>query len=119
MRFLADENFPGEAVEALQALGNDVTWVRRIAPGTSNVAVFALAVADDRVLITFDKDFGAFVFRSPLPLPPAVILFRVPPLSSEYLTRVTTTVIQSRGDWLGHFSVVDESRVRMIPLPTR
>ncbi|UYN97607.1 MAG: DUF5615 family PIN-like protein [Enhydrobacter sp.] len=27
MRFLADENFPGAAVTALEAAGHDVVWV--------------------------------------------------------------------------------------------
>jgi hypothetical protein len=28
MRFLADENFPGDAVTALRASGHDVVWIR-------------------------------------------------------------------------------------------
>jgi hypothetical protein len=33
MRFLADENFPGDAVAALRAADHDVLWVRTDAPG--------------------------------------------------------------------------------------
>jgi hypothetical protein len=33
MRFLANENFPGRAVKALEAGGHDVVWVRTATPG--------------------------------------------------------------------------------------
>lgn len=58
MRFLANENFPGAAVAALEAAGNDVVWVRTAAPGSSDPEVLAWAAREQRVLITFDKDFG-------------------------------------------------------------
>jgi hypothetical protein len=30
MRFLANENIPGDAVAALRSAGHDVTWVRAL-----------------------------------------------------------------------------------------
>jgi predicted nuclease of predicted toxin-antitoxin system len=56
MRFLANENFPRAAVEALRADGHDVSWIRTDAPGISDDAVLTRAHADGRVLLTFDKD---------------------------------------------------------------
>ena len=58
MRFLADENFPGNAVTALQARGHDIVWIRTAAPGSKDEEVLAWAVREERVLLTFDKDFG-------------------------------------------------------------
>src|SRR5436309_2206170 len=65
MRFLANENFPGAAVKALVAAGHDVVWVRIAAPGTTDPDVLAWAGREERILLTFDKDFGelASVFR--------------------------------------------------------
>lgn len=45
MRILADENFPGLAVAALQQQGHDVRWVRAEAPGMSDPEVLAWAVS--------------------------------------------------------------------------
>jgi predicted nuclease of predicted toxin-antitoxin system len=56
MRFLADENFPGAA--ALRAAGSDVVWVRIAAPGSSDSEILAWAAREERILLTFDKDFG-------------------------------------------------------------
>jgi hypothetical protein len=36
MRFLANENFPKAAVEALRAEGNNVAWMMTVAPGSSD-----------------------------------------------------------------------------------
>lgn len=40
MRFLANENFPGDAVEALRHQGHDVTWIRTDAPGIAEEVKF-------------------------------------------------------------------------------
>jgi predicted nuclease of predicted toxin-antitoxin system len=58
MRFLANENFPGAAVKALEALGHNVVWVRVAAPGATDPDVLAWAAREERILLTFDKDFG-------------------------------------------------------------
>ena len=67
MRILADENFPGDAVDALQKRGHDVAWAHSDSPGDSDVAILARAQAEHRILLTFDKDFGELAFRSGLP----------------------------------------------------
>jgi hypothetical protein len=36
MRFLANENFPLDAVEALRQNGHDVAWIRIDSPGISD-----------------------------------------------------------------------------------
>jgi hypothetical protein len=38
MHFLANENFPGAAVAALEATGHDVVWIRTAAPGIADRA---------------------------------------------------------------------------------
>ena len=67
MRLLADENFPGAAVAALEAAGHDVVWVRTEAPGTIDSDVLAWAAREERILLTFDKDFGELARGSALP----------------------------------------------------
>jgi predicted nuclease of predicted toxin-antitoxin system len=67
MRFLANENLPGTAVTALAAAGHDVVWVRTAAPGTTDPEVLAWAAREERILLTFDKDFGELAKGSALP----------------------------------------------------
>ena len=117
MRILANENFPGDAIAALRQRGHDVAWVRTDAPGTSDWRVLKRAEAEDRVLITSDKDFGELASREKLPAPSGIVLFRISLPSSAYVARVTVAALESRTDWAGHFAVVEDTRIRMTPLP--
>jgi predicted nuclease of predicted toxin-antitoxin system len=113
MRFLADENFPGAAVEALCAAGHDVIWIRTAAPGAKDEAVLSWAVREARVLLTFDKDFGELAWRWGLPASCGVILFRVNIGDPKTIGAVLAGRLAERGDWAGHFSVIEDGRVRM------
>jgi predicted nuclease of predicted toxin-antitoxin system len=117
MRFLADENFPGDAVTALRTLGQDVLWIRTDAPGITDQDVLARSLKDARVLLTFDKDFGELAWRSGLPASCGIILFRLPALSPTGVGKVIADVLMARDDWAGHFSVVEPGRIRVRALP--
>ncbi len=116
MRFLADENFSYDAVQALRDDGHDVAWVRTDAPGISDRQVLARAMANHRILLTFDKDFGELAFQAGLPAACGIILFRISGRSSEGVAQFIAYEISTRTDWAGHFSVVEAWRIRMLPL---
>lgn len=117
MQFLANENFPLDAVEAIRQAGHDVAWVRTDAPGSKDPEVLRRAVSERRVLLTFDKDFGNLAFQFGLPANCGIVLFRLQASSSAVLATLVVTALQSRTDWAGQFSVVEAGRIRMRPLP--
>ena len=55
--------------ELLAELGHDVLSARVVAPRASDDALLALALAEERILVTEDKDFGELVFVRRLPHP--------------------------------------------------
>jgi predicted nuclease of predicted toxin-antitoxin system len=112
MRFLADENFPGAAVTTLRSLGHDVVWVLTESPGKDDEGVLDWATRENRILLTFDKDFGELAANSPLPMS-GVILFRLQATKPQEIGRRPVDLISARDDWAGHFSVVEPGRVRM------
>lgn len=63
MRFLADENVASIVVARFRAAGLDVAAIAETAAGTSDDQVLALAVANQRILIAEDRDFGGLVVR--------------------------------------------------------
>ena len=81
--------------------------------------MLARAVAEDRLLITFDKDFGALVFRRGAMASRGVVLFRIPQPSAAAVAERVTATLASRDDWSGHFSVVEEFTIRMRQLRER
>jgi predicted nuclease of predicted toxin-antitoxin system len=113
MRFLANENFPFDAVEILRQAGHDVAWIRTDAPGISDSEVLDRAQKDDRILLTFDKDFGELAFRSQLSATSGIILFRIKVPSGAVVAQKVGVAIASRDDWAGHFSVIEDDRIRM------
>lgn len=118
MRLLANENIPAQLVEALRQGGADVVWIATLSPGISDRQVLAIAVAQDRILLTFDKDFGELARSSDLPPTCGVILCRLPmPPPGEVGTQLSS-ILLSRQDWAGHFSVIEPGRIRTRPLKT-
>jgi len=116
MRFLANENFPRAAVDGLRAAGHDVAWIRTEAPGATDEQVLARSRDEGRVLVTFDKDFGELVLRRGLAASQGVVLLRLPLAGPEELVARAVAALTARGDWVGHFSVIEGDRVRMRPL---
>ncbi|MBN1188819.1 MAG: DUF5615 family PIN-like protein [Dehalococcoidales bacterium] len=57
MRILADENVPGEAIDALRNAGHDLVWMRTYSPGISDEVILQQAQVEKRLIITFDKDY--------------------------------------------------------------
>jgi predicted nuclease of predicted toxin-antitoxin system len=116
MRFLADENFPGDGVRALREVGQEIAWVRTDAPGSTDRNVLARAVNEHRVLLTFDKDFGELAWRAGLPVTSGVVLFRLRMPPAAQIGPLLCRLVMARQDWAGHFAVVEPGRVRMRPL---
>ncbi len=114
---LADENVPQDVVTALNADGHDVTSMRDVGPGSLDSQVLALAVSEDRIVLTFDKDFGELAFRLGQEATPGVILLRPRLRSPDYLVRFARAVLAQGHAWEGHFAVAEEGRLRLIPLP--
>ena len=117
VRILADENFPGDAAEALREHGPDGAWVRIETLGASDAEVLARAQAESRVLVTFDKDFRELAYRTGVPSSTGIVLFGVSLSSPSQIVRVALAALNSRTDWGGNFAVVQDDRIRMRPLP--
>jgi predicted nuclease of predicted toxin-antitoxin system len=119
MRFLANENFPGDAVIQLQKAGHDVVWVRTAAPGSKDEDVLAQAAREQRILLTFDKDFGELAWDAALPPSSGVVLFRLPMTSAANAGAMLAARLEERADWAGHFTVLEPGRIRMRPLSVK
>jgi predicted nuclease of predicted toxin-antitoxin system len=63
VRFLVDECTGPAVAHWLRGQSHDVFSVYDEAPGMSDDEVLSKAAAENRILITTDKDFGEFIFR--------------------------------------------------------
>jgi predicted nuclease of predicted toxin-antitoxin system len=118
MRIMANENITASVIGRLRAAGHDVLSVKETMRGAADPDVLSRAHAEQRLLITHDKDFGELAFRSDWPADCGVVLFRLSGNDPDVDNRRIIEILTSRTDWEGHFSVVDDLRIRMRPLPS-
>ena len=79
MKFLLDVCVSSRSLEAsLVGQGHDVRSAVAIDPKISDERLMAVALEEDRVLVTEDKDFGELVFVRRLPHGPIVRLVDLP-----------------------------------------
>ena len=112
MRFLANENFPAPSITRLRAVGHDVSSMLEAAPGITDGAVIAIAVREDRCVLTFDKDYGELIFTEGLEDPPAVVFFRHRGPSPEAAAELLQELLAQSTELLGRFTVVEEGGIR-------
>src|SRR5438067_2364439 len=106
MRFLADESCDFAIVRALRAAGHDVLAVADVSPRAPDPNVIALAVRDNRILLTEDKDFGQLVYSSGTPSA-GVVLLRYTFKARVDVSRMLVELVRQKGDQLaGAFAVV-------------
>lgn len=113
MRFLADESCDFAIVRALRAAGHEVTSVRDVARSADDERVSQLAIEEDRVLLTEDKDFGQIVYAAATRCP-GVILVRFPGNARQGAVAAVLELLEKVGDGIGgRFVVVQPGRVRI------
>jgi predicted nuclease of predicted toxin-antitoxin system len=116
-KFLANENVPIEAVELARQRGLDMAWIKEIMPSAEDESVLALSLAEGRVLVTYDKDFGEMAFQQGQKATCGVILLRPRLRHADYLAQLMITVLTQQVTWEGNFSVAREGQLRVVPLP--
>ena len=119
MRFVIDENMPRATTALLRGAGHDVIAIAEVAPKLPDPEILAWAVRDNRILTTFDTDFGSLIYRQGLPAPPAVILFRLPTMPRGELSLLIAQTLTESKEWSGYFWVVMADHIRQRPLPLR
>ena len=77
LKLLANENFPLQSVKYLQGKGFDVRAIGLDNPSVRDEVVIAFATAEERTIITFDRDYGELIFRNNYKPPCGVIYLRL------------------------------------------
>ena len=117
MHFLANENFPLFSVRILRDSGLDIASITEDSPGIKDTEVLARAVQEDRIILTFDRDYGELIFRRFLPKPIGVIYFRYQPLTPEEPARHLISLFEAKDLVLEKmFTVLERNKLRQRPL---
>lgn len=115
-KLLANENIPLGSVQALRENGYDVISISERSPGISDENVLQLASTENRVIVTFDRDYGELIFRRKLPVPTGILYLRFRPVNTDEVAKYISRLIKNRVALEGMFSTADRSRIRQIVL---
>lgn len=116
MNFLADECCDTALVQALRQDGHDVVYVLESLRGADDDVILARAFAENRLLLTEDKDFGELVYRLRKPTRGIILLrFGV----AEYTLKIARLreLLQNSAERLPNaFVVLEANKTRIRPL---
>lgn len=117
LRFLADESCDHAVVRALRADGHDIASAAEEGKRSVDAELIVRAHAEQRLLLTEDKDFGWLVFASQRDSA-GVILIRYPGGLRRGLVDAVVSLVRQRGPELSAcFAVVEPGCVRIAPRP--
>ena len=119
MRFLADRCVDVRIVKWLLQNGHDATHLRdQGLQRMPNGEIFEKAIREDRIVITFDLDFGEIAALT-ASRPTSVILFRLKNTRTLHVIERLSSVIERFEDALkrGSILTVEETRCRVRHFP--
>lgn len=111
--FFADESCDFAVVKALRAAGYDVKTAKEMCAGADDDIVAQLAIKEDRLLLTEDKDFGQLVYAGSH-LSIGVLFLRFPGNARSLMAETVVKLIKERNTTLkSRFVVIQPGRIRI------
>lgn len=120
MQFLADEDVLLASIRRLCAAAYDVPSIIEDSPGAKDESVLSRAHAEQRIILTFDRDHGELVYRRRLPTPAGVAYFRFAPTTPEEPAERFIELLEVGHITLeGQSTVIGRGWIRQRPLPQK
>lgn len=117
MKLLADENFPKKSYHILEELGYDIIHIGNTNPSIDDESVMKIAIDSQRLILTFDSDYGTLVFQYGYK-PIGVVYFKTRFSLPDFPAQIVNKYLQSNElDFIGFVTVIekeDSIRQRLI-----
>lgn len=111
MMFLADENFPVTSFRILLELGYDIKHVAFDIPRIADSDVTDFASKENRIILTFDGDYGTLIFKFGY-RPSGVVYFRLQNTMADEPAYLIINLVKE-GYRLEHMhTVVENDKIR-------
>jgi len=113
LKFLIDVGV-GKKVESIFAkFGYDIKSVRDIDPRLTDEEILRIAVSENRMVVTMDKDFGELVYNSGLPHR-GVLLLRLEDTKGDEKVKIIEDILAKYSDKLAdNFCVYQQGKFRI------
>jgi len=113
LKFLANENIPVASVQHLRSIGFDITSIGEIAPGIADTEVIDIAIKEERIIITYDSDYGQLIFKFGYKPEAGVIFLRLQPEHPLHTSDIIEKLILSeKVSFKNALTVIDKNSIR-------
>jgi predicted nuclease of predicted toxin-antitoxin system len=113
VKFLFDVGVGVAAERWLAVQGHDVKAVRDLNPSMPDIDILDLAAAEQRLVVTMDKDFGELVYRSRRAHAGVLLLRLEAATAAEKVAVLEIIVTQHLATIEGNFAVYQNGRLRI------
>lgn len=114
MKLLIDENISPEVTSRLRTLKHDVKSIRECCKGYEDEKIVELAVLEERLIITYDLDFGE-LYRN---FGASSLIIRLrsknPSVVLKYLVNFLNMLNEQKIDMKNKLAIITEGKVRLI-----
>lgn len=113
MKFLVDIGVGKSVDDYLTNSGHDVKTLRKIKANMSDEDILNLAIAENRIVITMDKDFGELVFHSAFNHK-GILLLRLEDMNGDEKTEVMKYILDKYSESIPeNFCVYKNGKLRI------
>lgn len=97
----------------LREKGFNVTSIQEDSPGIPDNEVIEIALNLNRIILTFDSDYGELIFKYAKDNPPAVVFFREKGNSPDFAGSALISLIEGGTlNFANAFTVIERNSVR-------
>ena len=113
MKLLANENFPLKSVLYLRDKGFDISAIGTDNPSIEDHIVMAIAIKEDRTILTFDRDYGELIFKHNYKPSRGVVYIRLEEYQADEPGKIIEElVIRKEFDLDNALTVLDKNGIR-------
>ena len=113
MKLLANENFPYISKAILAKVGFDIIHIGQEYAGIRDEEVVELAISEERLILTFDQDYGTIIFKDGYRPPQGVIYLRWDEISPDEPANFLIELFKNKEITYDNFlTVIDKNNIR-------
>ena len=114
LKLLANENIPLASVTYLRTLGFDIKSIGLDNPSITDQQVMQIAIRENRIIVTYDSDYGELIFKLGYRPEAGVIFIRIQPNSPVDAARIVEKLIKDGGKitFKRTLTVIDTNGIR-------
>ena len=112
MKFLANENIPYQSVKILRDAGFDIVSVSEEFPSVKDETVILYSTIENRIILTFDRDYGDLIFNHGINFSVGVVYLRISSFEPAEPARILLKLFKANLELEGYFTVISENNIR-------